>query len=452
LDWNLVFVIAMFAVFIALLFTGYPLAFVLGGTAVIFAVLGEIMNTYFDIWVDADLGYMKLVISRIFGVMSNYSFVPVPMFIFMGFMLDKSEIAKDLLRALQMALGPVPGGLALAVTLIGVVLAASTGIIGASVVLLTALALPTMLQDKYSPELASGTVAASGTLGILIPPSIMLILMADQMSLSVGDLFMAAVVPGLILAALYFLYIVVVTFLRPELAPPLPAAERALPLRRILALVATSLVPPLLLIFAVLGSIFFGIASPSEAAGVGAMGATILAAARGKLDLQCMKEVSFATAKTTAFITGAVIGATAFAVVLRGVGGDEVIDHGILSLPFGPTGTLIAILAIIFALGFILDWIEITLIILPLLAVSVPKLGFDPLWFTILVAVCLQTSFLTPPVGFALFYMKAAAPPGITLAHIYRGIVPFVILQLLGLAIVFAFPILVTWLPRLAYG
>lgn len=452
MDWNLVFVIAMFAVFIALLFTGYPLAFVLGGTAVIFAVLGEIMNTYFDIWVDADLGYMKLVISRIFGVMSNYSFVPVPMFIFMGFMLDKSEIAKDLLRALQMALGPVPGGLALAVTLIGVVLAASTGIIGASVVLLTALALPTMLQDKYSPELASGTVAASGTLGILIPPSIMLILMADQMSLSVGDLFMAAVVPGLILAALYFLYIVVVTFLRPELAPPLPAAERALPLRRILALVATSLVPPLLLIFAVLGSIFFGIASPSEAAGVGAMGATILAAARGKLDLQCMKEVSFATAKTTAFITGAVIGATAFAVVLRGVGGDEVIDHGILSLPFGPTGTLIAILAIIFALGFILDWIEITLIILPLLAVSVPKLGFDPLWFTILVAVCLQTSFLTPPVGFALFYMKAAAPPGITLAHIYRGIVPFVILQLLGLAIVFAFPILVTWLPRLAYG
>ncbi len=452
MDWNLVFVIAMFAVFIALLFTGYPLAFVLGGTAVIFAVLGEIMNTYFDIWVDADLGYMKLVISRIFGVMSNYSFVPVPMFIFMGFMLDKSEIAKDLLRALQMALGPVPGGLALAVTLIGVVLAASTGIIGASVVLLTALALPTMLQDKYSPELASGTVAASGTLGILIPPSIMLILMADQMSLSVGDLFMAAVVPGLILAALYFLYIVVVTFLRPELAPPLPAAERALPLRRILALVATSLVPPLLLIFAVLGSIFFGIASPSEAAGVGAMGATILAAARGKLNLQCMKEVSFATAKTTAFITGAVIGATAFAVVLRGVGGDEVIDHGILSLPFGPTGTLIAILAIIFALGFILDWIEITLIILPLLAVSVPKLGFDPLWFTILVAVCLQTSFLTPPVGFALFYMKAAAPPGITLAHIYRGIVPFVILQLLGLAIVFAFPILVTWLPRLAYG
>lgn len=281
MDWNLVFVIAMFAVFIALLFTGYPLAFVLGGTAVIFAVLGEIMNTYFDIWVDADLGYMKLVISRIFGVMSNYSFVPVPMFIFMGFMLDKSEIAKDLLRALQMALGPVPGGLALAVTLIGVVLAASTGIIGASVVLLTALALPTMLQDKYSPELASGTVAASGTLGILIPPSIMLILMADQMSLSVGDLFMAAVVPGLILAALYFLYIVVVTFLRPELAPPLAAAERALPLRRILALVAASLVPPLLLIFAVLGSIFFGIASPSEAAGVGAMGATILAAARG---------------------------------------------------------------------------------------------------------------------------------------------------------------------------
>lgn len=452
MDWNLVFVIAMFAVFIMLLFTGYPLAFVLGGVAVIFAVLGEIMNVYFDIWVDADLGYMKLVISRIFGVMSNYSFVPVPMFIFMGYMLDKSEIAKDLLRALQMALGPMPGGLALSVTVIGVVLAASTGIIGASVVLLTALALPTMLEDKYNPALASGTVAASGTLGILIPPSIMLILMADQMDLSVGDLFMGAVFPGLVLAGLYFAYIVVIAFLKPASAPPMPREQRDLPLGQILLLLTTSLVPPLLLIFAVLGSIFLGIASPSEAAGVGAMGATILAAVRGKLDIQCMKEVCFATAKTTAFITGAVIGATAFAVVLRGVGGDQVIDHAILSLPFGPVGTLIAILAIVFALGFILDWIEITLIVLPLLAVSIPKLGFDPIWFTILIAVCLQTSFLTPPVGFALFYMKAAAPPGITLTHIYKGIIPFVILQLLGLALVFIFPDLVTWLPSIAYG
>ncbi|HZD26147.1 MAG TPA: TRAP transporter large permease subunit, partial [Alphaproteobacteria bacterium] len=325
-------------------------------------------------------------------------------------------------------------------------------IIGASVVLLTTLALPTMLKDNYSPTLACGTVAASGTLGILIPPSIMLILMADQMDLSVGDLFMGAVFPGLVLAALYFAYIVIISFLRPHMAPSLPKEERQMPAGQVVFYLAKTLVPPLLLIFAVLGSIFFGVASPSEAAGVGAFGATLLAAANRKLNLTCLKEVCFATAKTTAFITGAVMGATAFAVVLRGVGGDQVIDETILSLPFSPVGTLIAILAIIFALGFILDWIEITLIILPLLAVSIPKLGFDPMWFTILVAVCLQTSFLTPPVGFALFYMKSAAPPGITLLHIYKGIVPFVILQVIGLAIAFLVPELVTWLPSVAYG
>jgi tripartite ATP-independent transporter DctM subunit len=296
-----------------------------------------------------------------------------------------------------------------------------------------------MLKDNYSPTLACGTVAASGTLGILIPPSIMLILMADQMDLSVGDLFMGAVFPGLVLAALYFAYIVIISFLRPHMAPSLPKEERQMPAGQVVFYLAKTLVPPLLLIFAVLGSIFFGVAS-------------LLAAANRKLNLTCLKEVCFATAKTTAFITGAVMGATAFAVVLRGVGGDQVIDETILSLPFSPVGTLIAILAIIFALGFILDWIEITLIILPLLAVSIPKLGFDPMWFTILVAVCLQTSFLTPPVGFALFYMKSAAPPGITLLHIYKGIVPFVILQVIGLAIAFLVPELVTWLPSVAYG
>jgi len=451
LDLNLVFVTAMFAVFILLLFTGYPLAFVLGGVAVAFALLGEVLNTYFDVWVDADLNYMKFVVNRVFGVMSNYGFVPVPMFIFMGYMLDKSEIAKDLLRVLQMAMGSVPGGLALAVTAIGVVLAASTGIIGASVVLLTTLALPTMLQDRYSPVLATGTVAASGTLGILIPPSIMLILMADQMNLSVGDLFMGAVFPGLILAALYALYIVVFAMFRPSAAPPMPKEQRDVPLGTLLGLLAKALAPPLFLIFAVLGSIFLGVASPSEAAGVGAFGATLLAAAYGKLNLATMREVCYATAKTTAFIVGAIIGATAFAVVLRGVGGDQVIEEGLLSLPFGPTLTLIFILFIIFLLGFILDWIEITLIVLPLLVTAIPALGFDPLWFTILVAVCLQTSFLTPPVGFALFYMKSAAPPEVKLSHIYKGIIPFVILQLIGLLIVALFPATVTWLPTIAY-
>jgi len=452
-DTNLLFVVLMFGTFIALLFTGYPLAFVLGGVAVIFAVTGEILNTYFDVWVDVDLGYLHFAVNRIFGVMSSYGLVPVPMFIFMGLMLDKSGIANELLRSLQMLLRSVPGGLALAVTIIGTVLAASTGIIGASVVLLTTLALPTMLKDRYQPELAVGTIAASGCLGILIPPSIMLILMADQMNLSVGDLFMGAVFPGLILSGLYFLYIATIAFLKPNLAPPLTLApgEEEVATSEMLIAVARAMIAPSLLILAVLGSIFFGIASPTEAAGVGAMGATLLALVNRKLDLPTLKEVMYSSAKTTSFIFAAFAGATTFAVVLRGVGGDQVIEEGLLSLPFGPSGVLAVMLLVVFLLGFILDWVEITLIVLPLFAPVVPQLGFDPVWFTILVAVCLQTSFLTPPVGFALFYLKSVAPPQITVMHLYRGIVPFVILQVIGLMLVVVFPHLATWLPSIAY-
>lgn len=451
-DTNLLFVVLMFATFIALLFTGYPLAFVLGGVAVIFAVTGEILNTWFDVWVDADLGYLRFAVNRIFGVMSSYGLVPVPMFIFMGLMLDKSGIANELLRSLQMLMRRVPGGLALAVTIIGTVLAASTGIIGASVVLLTTLALPTMLKDRYQPELAVGTIAASGCLGILIPPSIMLILMADQMNLSVGDLFMAAVFPGLVLSGLYFLYIGTIAFIRPNVAPPLELAPgEAESTAEMLVAVARAMIAPSLLIFAVLGSIFFGIASPTEAAGVGAAGATLLAAVNRKLDIATLKDVMYGTAKTSSFIFAAFAGATTFAVVLRGVGGDQVIEEGLLSLPFGPEGILAVMLLVVFLLGFILDWVEITLIVLPLFAPVVPALGFDPVWFTILVAVCLQTSFLTPPVGFALFYLKSVAPPQITVMHLYRGIVPFVMLQLIGLGMVIFFPALATWLPSIAY-
>ncbi|MFN4089105.1 MAG: TRAP transporter large permease subunit [Alphaproteobacteria bacterium] len=452
-DTNLIFVVLMFGTFIALLFTGYPLAFVLGGVAVIFAVTGEILNAYFDVWVDANLGYLRFAVNRIFGVMSSYGLVPVPMFIFMGLMLDKSGIANELLRSLQMLLRSVPGGLALAVTIIGTVLAASTGIIGASVVLLTTLALPTMLRDRYQPELAVGTIAASGCLGILIPPSIMLILMADQMNLSVGDLFMGAVFPGLVLSGLYVVYIGVLAFLRPHLAPPLQLApgEEAVSTAAMLFAVFKAMIAPSLLIMAVLGSIFLGIASPTEAAGVGAMGATLLALLNRKLDMATLKDVMYGTAKTTSFIFAAFAGATTFAVVLRGVGGDQVIEEGLLSLPFGPEGVLAVMLIVVFLLGFILDWVEITLIVLPLFAPVVPALGFDPVWFTILVAVCLQTSFLTPPVGFALFYLKSVAPPQITVMHLYRGIIPFVILQVIGLGIVIYYPTLVTWLPSVAY-
>ncbi len=452
-DTNLVFVVLMFATFIALLFTGYPLAFVLGGVAVIFAVAGEILNTYFDVMVDVDVGYLHFAVNRIFGVMSSYGLVPVPKVIFMGLMLDTSGIANDLLRSLQMLMRSVPGGLALAVTIIGTVLAASTGIIGASVVLLTTLALPTMLRDRYQPELAVGTIAAAGCLGILIPPSIMLILMADQMNLSVGDLFMGAVFPGLVLSALYFVYIGCLAFIKPEVAPPLhiAAGQERVSTGQMLWDVFKAMIAPSLLIVAVLGSIFFGIASPTEAAGVGAMGATLLALVNRKLDMPTLKDVMYGTAKTTSFIFAAFAGATTFAVVLRGVGGDQVIEEGLISLPFGPSGILTVMLIVVFLLGFILDWVEITLIVLPLFAPVVPALGFDPLWFTILVAVCLQTSFLTPPVGFALFYLKSVAPPQITVMHLYRGIVPFVVLQVIGLALVMMFPGLATWLPSVAY-
>lgn len=451
MDWNLIFVLAMFASFIALLFTGFPIAFVLAGVGLIFAGLGELLNAYgFD--VDADLSYLGLVVNRIYGVMSSYGLVPIPLFIFMGYMLDRSGIAAELMRAMQMALGRIPGGLALSVTVIGVLLAASTGIIGASIVLLGTLALPAMLKDSYKPELAVGTVASAGCLGILIPPSIMLVLMADQMTLSVGDLFMGAVFPGLVLAGFFAVYIVAYAFFKPEHAPPRPKSMLGdVDTLRVVLDIARAMLPPLTLILLVLGSIFLGIASPSEAAGVGAMGATVLALMNGRLNLATIREVSYETAKTTSFIFAIFLGATAFAVVLRGVGGDEVVEALFSSLPFGPTGIIAVMLLLVFVLGFFLDWIEITLVVLPLMQPVIPSLGVDPVWFTILVAVCLQTSFLTPPVGFALFYLKGVAPPEITVGHLYRGIIPFVVLQLLALSVIVAFPALVTWLPSVAF-
>lgn len=451
LDLNVVLVLLMFATFVALLLTGYPVAFVLAGVGMIFALGGELLN-HFGVDVDADLGYLGLVVDRIYGTMSSYGLVPLPLFIFMGHMLDKSGIAGELLRALQTLFGRIAGGLALAVTLLGVVLAASTGIIGASVALLGTLALPAMLDDGYQPELAVGVVASAGCLGILIPPSIMLVLMADQMQLSVGDLFLAAVFPGLLLAGLYVLYVAGFALLRPDLAPSLPRAQRGAESGLGLAAeICRTLLPPLLLILAVLGSIFLGVASPSEAAGVGAGGAILLAALKRRLDVETLREVSRATARTTSFIFAIFLGATCFSVVLRGLGGDEVIEAAITALPLGPTGTVILLMGLIFLLGFFLDWIEITLIVLPLVEPIASSLGIDRLWFTILAATCLQTSFLTPPVGFALFYLKGVAPPEIELRHLYRGIVPFVALQLVGLAALFLWPELVTWLPSVAY-
>ena len=382
--------------------------------------------------------------------MSSYNLVPLPLFIFMGLMLDRSGVAADLMTNVVRLFGRVRGGLAVTVTVIGVLLAASTGIIGASVVLLALLGLPIMLECGYRAELAAGTVASVGTLGILIPPSIMLVMMADRLAMSVGDLFLGALFPGLLLGALYVLYILVYARLRPSVAP-LPEDVPPVDWRVILDVMRAAL-PAAGLILAVLGSIFFGIATPTEAAGVGAAGAMLLAGLRKRLGGSVMRDVMRETSRTTGFIFAIFVGATAYSLVLRGLGGDQLIERAFLGLPFGPTGILVSILAFTFLLGFFLDWIEITLVVLPLVAPVVEGLGFDLVWFTVLFAVCLQTSFLTPPVGFALFYLKGVAPPEVDIRTIYRGVVPFILLQLLGLAIIFSWEDLVTWLPRVSYG
>jgi tripartite ATP-independent transporter DctM subunit len=453
-------VTAMFATFILLLFTGFPIAWVLGGTAVIFTGVGIIADTWFDAFTGMDFLVFSMTINRVYQLMYNWVLVALPMFIFMGLMLDRSGIAEKMMKSMQNLFGIVHGGLAVTVCLIGIILAASTGIIGASVVLLGLLTIPAMMKQGYSKHLAVGTVAGSGCLGILIPPSIMLVIMADQLALSVGDLFMGAVFPGLILGLLYIVYILIYGTLKPKSAPLDPDRK---PLQwRMIWDVFRNILPAAVLIFAVLGSIFAGITTPTEASGVGALGAIILAAFNRKLSWKVLKDVTQACFNTTAYIYGILIGATAFALVLRSLGGDRVIEGVLTGLPFGPYGIMIFILFCVFLLGFFLDWIEITLIILPLVAPVVKNLGLDIngygvvdnptlIWFVILIAVTLQTSFLSPPVGFALFYLKGICPPEITLGDIYRGVVPFIILQLIGMIIIGFWPQLVIWLPAVAY-
>ncbi|MEE2662868.1 MAG: TRAP transporter large permease subunit [Myxococcota bacterium] len=442
--------IAMFASFIVLIFTGFPVAWVLGGLAVLFTALAIIAERDLGIFTSVDWSYASLVVDRSWDVMNNWVLVALPMFIFMGIMLDRSRVASDLMVGVSRLFGRVRGGLAVTVAMIGMLLAASTGIIGASVVLLALLGLPIMLERGYSPSLAAGTVCSVGTLGILIPPSIMLVLMAERLALSVGDLFLGAFLPGVLLGGLYIAYILGYALWRPE-AAPIPEDAPPVDLRVVLD-VMVAVVPAAGLILAVLGSIFFGIATPTEAAGVGAFGATLLAVGKRRLSLESMRDVLRETTRTTGFIFAIFLGATAFSLVLRGLGGDHLIERALVGLPFPPEGILVTILAVTFLLGFFLDWIEITLIVLPLVAPVVEGLGFDLVWFTVMFAVCLQTSFLTPPVGFALFYLKGVAPPEIDVKTIYRGVTPFIALQLLGLVMLFFWRELVTWLPSIAYG
>lgn len=442
--------IALFFSFILFIFSGFPIAWLMGGLSVLFTLIAILSDTYLDTFFGIDWGFASMVVYRLYGVMENWVLVALPMFIFMGMMLDKSGIAEDLMKDLTRLFGRVRGGLAIAVVFIGVLLAASTGIIGAAVVLLTILGVPLMIKNNYNRDLACGVVCATGTLGILIPPSIMLVIMGDQVRVSVGDLFMGAVFPGLLLGLLYAVFILAYAWAKPNVAP---APKNAKPVTfEIIFSVFKSIIPPSLLIIAVLGSIFMGIATPTEASGVGALGASLLALIRRKLSFGDLKEVVKKTTQTTSYIFALFVGATAFALILRGLGGDELIEGALTGLKYGPEGVVILVLFIVFLLGFFLDWIEITLIILPFLAPVMQNLGVDLVWFLIMFAVVLQTSFITPPVGFALFYMKGVAPKGITIKNIYRGIIPFVILQLIAVIIIFNNPKIVTWLPTIAYG
>ncbi|HXV74100.1 MAG TPA: TRAP transporter large permease subunit [Sphingomonadales bacterium] len=439
----------MFAALGVLLFSGFPVAFVLGGVGLGFWALA------------ASLGLVSeksflLVISRIYGgVVEDLVLVAIPMFIFMGVMLEKSGVARDLLLTLQQLMRRVPGGLALAVVLLGVVMAASTGIIGASVVMMTLMALPVMAEKKYDLAFASGTIAASGTLGILIPPSIMLVVMGNLLSVSIGTLFFAALMPGLLLAGLYLAYVVGFAALFPVRAPGVHARDREA-LGALMFRAARTFLPPVALIVLVLGSIFAGVATPTEASGIGAAGAAALALARRKLTLAVLHEVVQTTALIGAMLFGIFVGATCFSFVFTLLGGNELIIGFVEALNAGPWSVLIIIMLVVFVLGFFFDWIQISLIVLPVFAPVVRLLDFSGhlpfpemtvTWFAILVAVNLQTSFLTPPFGFALFYLKGAAPKTVRMQDVYRGIVPFVALQLLGLAAVMAWPEIALWLP-----
>lgn len=431
----------MFVVLFGLLLVGYPVAFTIGALAMFFGLVG-FGTTFFD-----------LLPLRIWGVMQNFTLIAVPLFVFMGVTLERSGLAEDLLETMALLFGRLRGGLSISVVVVGALLAASTGIVGATVVTMGLLALPTMLRRNYSPVLATGTIAASGTLGQIIPPSIVLVILADIMSVPVGTIFLGAVIPGLVLVVLYIGYIIAIGYIRPQDAPPIPEAELATIskvdlIRRVLF----SLLPPMSLMVAVLGSIFAGVAAPTEAAAVGAAVALLLVLLHGRFNMTMFRDVMRTTVRLTAMVFIILVGANIFGLVFRGLHGDDLIREFIAWLPFGRNGVLVIVMVTLFLAGFFLDFIEITFIHVPVLAPLMVFLGFDPAWFAILIAVNLQTSFLTPPFGYALFYLKSVAPPGVTTADIYKGIAPFVVIQLIGLLIVAMFPELVLWLPRQVFG
>ena len=429
--------VGMLLGFFALLLLGVPVGITLATSGLVFGFLG-----FGD-------GLFNLLPARIYGVVANYQWLAIPMFVFMGVMLEKSRLAEDLLDVVGHLAGGLRGGMAIGIVLVGVVLGATTGIVGATVITLGLLTLPALLKRGYEPGIACGAICASGTLGQIIPPSLVLILLSDIMQLSVGTLFAAAVMPGLLIAALYVLYIVVYGMLRPNAMPPVPLAERqALPRRELLARFARVVLPPALLIASVLGSIIGGVAAPTEAAAVGALGAIVVCALGGRLKLEVLRQTVQSTTKITAMVMFILICAQPFGLAFRGLHGEDLIADLFRLLPGGVNADIWFLMALIFVLGFFLEWIEISYIAVPLFLPIFRDAGVDPVWLAMLISVNLQTSFLTPPFGWALFFLKGVAPPGVTTRHLYTGVLPFIALQATALVLVFCFPKIATWLPQ----
>ncbi len=429
--------LVFFAVVLMLLLFGFPVAFTLGGASILFGLF----TFGFD--------YFNLLPLRIWGIMNNYILIAVPLFIYMGVMFEKSGLAEDLLETMALLFGKLRGGLAISVLVVGTLLAAATGIVGATVVTMGVLSLPVMLKKGYSPSLATGIISASGTLGQIIPPSIVLVLLGSVLNISVGQLFIGAVIPGFILVGLYLIWIITLAIFKPKSSPAMPKEDLAEFVGKVkFKKIIFAFIIPFFLIVAVLGSIFAGIASPTEAAAIGAFGATILTILKGRFNYNTISEVMKSTMMLTSMAFIILVGASAFGLVFRGLGGDRYLTTLITESNLNANHFLIIVMALIFVAGFFIDFIEITFIIVPVVAPVFVHLGVDLLWIGILIAINLQTSFLTPPFGFALFYLKGVAPPEITTNHIYRGVLPYVIIQLIGLSLVIIFPEIATWLPK----
>lgn len=454
-----VLAIGLFITICLILVLGYPVAFVLGGVSLLFAVLGMLTGVF-------DPVFLQALPNRLFGIMNNQTLLAVPLFVFMGVMLEKSRVAEDLLESMSRLFGTLRGGLAISVCVVGALLAASTGVVGATVVTLGLLALPTMLRRGYDPAVATGTLAATGTLGQIIPPSIILVLLGDVLSsayqqaqirmgvftpktVSVGDLFIGALIPGMLLVGMYIAYLIFVAVTQPKKLPALPQdALGPIEWGRLFK----ALIPPLVLMGSVLGSILAGVATPTEAASLGAIGALILALLKGQLTIARLREVSFGTAEISAMVFMILIGASLFSLVFRGFGGDVMIENVFAQLPGGVLGAFFLVMLVIFLLGFILDFIEIIFVVVPIVGPVLLSMGLDPVWLGVMIALNLQTSFLTPPFGFSLFYLRSVTPASVPTTTIYRGVLPFIGIQLTMLVIAYVWPGIITWLPQQIYG